>query len=264
MESTSILEIKDLYTYIKTDDGKHPIVKKVNLQLKSGEIHGIVGESGSGKTFTAKSILRLHDEKDVEYEGEILYEGTNLLGIPEKELSQYREKKISYVFQNPMNSFDSLYTIGSQIEETLRYVGGLDKKQAKKKTLELLESVGVTPAEEKVGKYPHEFSGGMLQRSMIALALACSPKVMIADEATTALDVTMQAKILRLLKSIRDNTNLAVLCITHDLGVVAEICDTVTVMYQGEVVETGSVRDIFDRPKHEYTKKLLESFREVS
>ena len=144
------------------------------------------------------------------------------------------------------------------------YVGGLDKKQAKKKTLELLESVGVTPAEEKVGKYPHEFSGGMLQRSMIALALACSPKVMIADEATTALDVTMQAKILRLLKSIRDNTNLAVLCITHDLGVVAEICDTVTVMYQGEVVETGSVRDIFDRPKHEYTKKLLESFREVS
>lgn len=264
MESTSILEIKNLYTYIKTEGERRPIVKNVSLDLKAGEIHGIVGESGSGKTFTAKSILRLHDEKEVEYEGEILFDDVNLFELSEKEMYQYREKKISYVFQNPMNSFDSLYTIGSQIEETLRYTAGLDKKAAKKKTLELLESVGVTPAKEKANKYPHEFSGGMLQRSMIALALACSPKVLIADEATTALDVTMQAKILQLFKQIRDNTGLSILCITHDLGVVAEICDTVTVMYQGEVVENGSVRDIFDRPQHEYTKRLLQSFREVS
>ncbi|MBO4591192.1 MAG: ABC transporter ATP-binding protein [Eubacterium sp.] len=264
MERTSILEIRDLYTYIKTDGERKPIVKGVNIELKPGEIHGIVGESGSGKTFTAKSILRLHDETQVDYEGSVIYEDVNLLELTEREMYIYREKEISYVFQNPMNSFDSLFTIGSQIEETLRYTAGLDKKEAKKKTLELLESVGVTPAKEKADKYPHEFSGGMLQRSMIALALACNPKVVIADEATTALDVTMQAKILKLFKHIRDENNISILCITHDLGVVAEICDTVTVMYHGEVVEIGSVRDIFDRPQHEYTKRLLQSFKEVS
>ena len=154
--------------------------------------------------------------------------------------------------------------MGSQIEETLRYVAGLGKKEAREKTYELLESVGVTPAKKRANQYPYEFSGGMLQRSMIALAIACNPQILIADEATTALDVTMQARVLQLFKKLRNEKGLSILCITHDLGVVAEICDTVTVMYQGRVVETGSVRDIFNNPKHEYTKKLLKSFKEVS
>ena len=260
----SILQINELKTSIRIPEGRREIVKGLNLELKKGEIHGIVGESGSGKTFTAKSILRLHDESEVEYEGEIIYGGVNLLELSEKEMAKYREKEISYVFQNPSASFDSLYTIGAQIEETLRYVAGLGKKEAKERVLELLESVGVTPAEQKAKQYPHEFSGGMLQRSMIALAIACDPKILIADEATTALDVTMQAKVLHLFKELRDERELSVLCITHDMGVVAEICDTVTVMYDGAAVECGSVRDIFDRPKHPYTKKLLESFRELS
>ncbi|MBE5843973.1 MAG: ABC transporter ATP-binding protein [Butyrivibrio sp.] len=260
----NILEIRNLKTGIRGTEGFREIVKNVNIDLKEGDIHGIVGESGSGKTFTAKSILRLHDEADIKYEGEIIYNGVNLLSLSDKEVADYREKNISYVFQNPAGSFDNLFTVGSQIEETLRYVAGLGKKEAREKTYELLESVGVTPAKKRANQYPYEFSGGMLQRSMIALAIACNPQILIADEATTALDVTMQARVLQLFKKLRNEKGLSILCITHDLGVVAEICDTVTVMYQGRVVETGSVRDIFNNPKHEYTKKLLKSFKEVS
>ena len=219
MESTSILEIKNLYTYIKTEGERRPIVKNVSLDLKAGEIHGIVGESGSGKTFTAKSILRLHDESSIKYEGEINYGGVNLLGLTEAQVAKYRERDIAYIFQNPSGSFDNLFTVGDQIEETLRYVAGLSKLEAKKKTFELLESVGVTPAKKRV---------------------------------------------LQLFKKLRDERNLSVLCITHDLGVVAEICDTVSVMYDGRIVETGDVRTIFNSPRHEYTKQLLRSFKEVS
>ena len=260
----NILEVKNLSSSIKTEKGIKEIVKDVSFNLRKGEIHGIVGESGSGKTFTAKSIIRLHDEKLVSYGGEVLYGGKNLLQLSEKVFREYREKEISYIFQNPMNSFDNLFTIGSQIIETLQYVGGLKKNEAQKRCYELLESVGVTPAEERAKQYPYEFSGGMLQRSMIALAIACNPKILIADEATTALDVTMQARVLKLLKDIRDEHNLSIICITHDLGVVAEICDTVTVMYNGESIETASVSDIFNNPKHEYTRHLLKKYREVS
>lgn len=260
----NVLEIKGLSTFLKTSGGKRGIVKGVNLELAEGEIHGLVGESGSGKSFTAKSILRLHDESSIKYEGEINYGGVNLLGLTEAQVAKYRERDIAYIFQNPSGSFDNLFTVGDQIEETLRYVAGLSKLEAKKKTFELLESVGVTPAKKRAKQYPYEFSGGMLQRSMIALAIACSPKILIADEATTALDVTMQARVLQLFKKLRDERNLSVLCITHDLGVVAEICDTVSVMYDGRIVETGDVRTIFNSPRHEYTKQLLRSFKEVS
>lgn len=260
----NVLEIKNLTTLLQSSDESREIVKGVNLKLADGELHGLVGESGSGKSFTAKSILRLHDESLVKYEGEIIYDGVNLLELKESQVAKYREKEIAYIFQNPSGSFDNLFTVGNQIEETLRYVAGLSKTEAKNKTYELLESVGVTPAKKRAKQYPYEFSGGMLQRSMIALAIACNPKVLIADEATTALDVTMQARVLRLFKKLRDERNLSVLCITHDLGVVAEICDTVSVMYDGHIVETGDVRKIFSSPEHEYTKQLLKSFKEVS
>lgn len=259
-----ILDIRGLNVYIESSAVKKEIVKDINLKIKEGEIHGLVGESGSGKSFTAKSILRLHDETAVSYEGEIIYEGVNLIDLSESEIAKYRERDISYIFQNPSGSFDNLFTVGSQIEETLRYVAGLSRSAAKKKSYELLENVGVTPAEKRAKQYPYEFSGGMLQRSMIALAIACNPKILIADEATTALDVTMQARVLQLFKKLRDEKNLSVLCITHDLGVVAEICDTVSVMFEGRIVETGDVRTIFNSPEHEYTKHLLRSFKEVS
>lgn len=259
----NVLEIKDLNVSIKSREGRD-IVKGVSLNIKEGEIHGLVGESGSGKSFTAKSILRLHDESATQYKGAIIYNNQNLLELKESEFKKFRERDISYIFQNPTGSFDNLFTVGEQIEETLRYVAGYNKSEAKSKSYELLESVGVTPAKKRAKQYPYEFSGGMLQRSMIALAIACNPKLLIADEATTALDVTMQARVLQLFKKLRDERNLSVLCITHDLGVVAEICDTVSVMYVGRIVETNDVRNIFNSPKHEYTKHLLRSFKEVS
>ncbi len=254
---SEILKIDNLGVEISTDSGIGHALRGVSLSLKKGEIHGMVGESGCGKTVTAKSILRLHDEKTVRYTGKIFYEGRDLLSVKEKEMRTYRGKKIAYVFQNPMTSFDNLFTVGEQIAETVREHTGISKKEARERAVELLKKVGVTPAEKRAKQYPYEFSGGMLQRAMIAMAISCNPEILIADEATTALDVTMQARILRLISKLRDETNLSVLCITHNLGVVAEICDTVSVMYGGRVVEEGCVRDIFHHPKHPYTRELI-------
>lgn len=259
----NILEIKDLHVGIYTDNGIANIVQGINLNLKRGEIHGVVGESGCGKTVTAKSVLRLHDENNVKYSGSIQYNFNNtkkdILSLKEKELKQYRGKEIAYIFQNPMTSFDNLFTVGEQIAEGIREHLKLSKKDASNKSVELLNAVGVTPADKRAVQYPYEFSGGMLQRAMIAMAISCEPKILIADEATTALDVTMQARVLELLKKLRDDKGLSILCITHNFGVVAEICDTVTVMYSGKVVENGPVEDIFHNPGHPYTKELIES-----
>lgn len=254
-----ILELKDLQVDLLTEKGIGKAVRGMNLTLDKGEIHGIVGESGCGKTVTAKSILRLHDEKKTEYRGCILYgdQKTSLLELTEKSMNRYRGKEIAYVPQNPMTSFDNLYTIGEQIAETMRQHLKLSAKDAWARTLVLLTQVGVTPAEKRALQYPYEFSGGMLQRTMIALAVSCHPGILIADEATTALDVTMQARVLKLLKRLRDETGMSILCITHNFGVVAEICDRVTVMYGGTVVESGSVSDIFNSSKHPYTETLI-------
>ena len=262
--SDNILDISNLNVKILTDNGEVHIVRGVNLTLKRGEIHGIVGESGCGKTVTAKSVLRLHDENYVGYSGSIRYNGeVNLLELNESDMRKYRGRKISYIFQNPMTSFDNLFTIGEQLSEVIREHLKLSKKEAYKRAVELLEAVGVTPAEHRATQYPYEFSGGMLQRTMIAMAIACDPGVLIADEATTALDVTMQARILALLKKLRDDKGLSVLCITHNFGVVAEICDTVTVMYAGTVVESGKVTDIFHNAKHPYTIELINNIQGV-
>lgn len=256
-----ILDIKDLQVDLLTEKGIGRAVRGINITLAEGEIHGIVGESGCGKTVTAKSILRLHDEKKIEYRGSILYgsEGTNLVAIKEKSMNCFRGRKIAYVPQNPMTSFNNLYTIGEQIAETIREHLKLPPKEAWRRTIELLEQVGVTPADKRALQYPYEFSGGMLQRAMIALMISCNPKILIADEATTALDVTMQARVLALLKKLRDENGMAILCITHNFGVVAEICDTVTVMYAGRVVESGDVDTIFHNSRHPYSQALIKN-----
>lgn len=252
-----ILEIKDLQVDLLTEYGIGHGTRGIDLCLQRGEIHGIVGESGCGKTVTAKSVLRLHDEKKTQYHGEILYQGKNLLEANQKELRKIRGGEISYVFQQPMTSFDNLFPIGNQIVETILAHENCSKKEAWERTYKLLEAVGVTPAKKRAKQYPYEFSGGMLQRTMIAMSIAANPSVLIADEVTTALDVTMQARVLELLKTLRDRQNLSILCITHNFGVVAEICDTVSVMYAGTVVETGPVRKIFHESVHPYTKKLI-------
>lgn len=258
---SKILDITNLQVDLLTEKGIGKAVRGINLTLEEGEIHGIVGESGCGKTVTAKSILRLHDEKKIEYRGNIFYgtENINLLTLKEKNMNSFRGKKIAYVPQNPMTSFDNLYTIGEQIAETIREHLKLSKKEAWQRSLELLEQVGVTPANKRAHQYPYEFSGGMLQRTMIALAISCNPSILIADEATTALDVTMQARVLALLKKLRDETGMAILCITHNFGVVAEICDTVTVMYAGTIVESGNVGTIFHNSRHPYTQALIKN-----
>lgn len=256
---SNILEVSDLHVDVLTERGIGHVVRGLDLSLAKGEIHGIVGESGCGKTVTAKSILQLHDGKKTEYRGSIRYRDTDLLTLKEKKIRHIRGKEIAYIFQHPMTSFDNLFTIGEQISETIRQHLPIAKKEAWQKTLELLVAVGVTPAEKRARQHPYEFSGGMLQRAMIAMAISADPQILIADEATTALDVTMQARVLALLKKLRDENHLSILCITHNFGVVAEICDTVTVMYAGTVVETGSVREIFYQSIHPYTRGLIEN-----
>lgn len=259
--SDEILKIRGLNVEMLTENGMVQLVRGVRIDLKEGEIHGIVGESGCGKTVTAKSVMRLHDERYTHYSGSIRFGDTDILTIKEGDMRKLRGSQIAYVFQNPMTSFDSLFTIGEQIAEGIRAHSKLSKKEAYAKAVELLESVGVTPGEKRAAQYPHEFSGGMLQRAMIAMSVSCDPKVLIADEATTALDVTMQARVLELLKKLRDEKGLSILCITHNFGVVAEICDTVTVMYAGHVAESGTVSEIFHSPKHPYTEELIKNIK---
>ncbi|AAU07188.1 MULTISPECIES: ABC transporter ATP-binding protein [Borreliella] len=260
MEKENILEIKNLAIEFRLKHTTIHPVRNINLSVKRGEIRAIVGESGSGKSVTSMAILKLLPELTTVYKsGEILFENQDLLKLSEKELLKIRGNKISMIFQDPMTSLNPFLRISTQLEETIILHQGLGKKDAKEKAIEMLKTVGVVNAEERIRHFPHQFSGGMRQRVMIAMALSCHPSLLIADEPTTALDVTIQEQILLLIKNLSKKFNTSTIFITHDLAVVAEICDTVSVMYQGKIVEEGTVEEIFNNPKHPYTIGLLKS-----
>lgn len=262
-DDNTVLEIRGLRTDVISTRGIYHTVRGVNFEIKKGEIMGIVGESGCGKSMTAKSILRLNQEDKSFYEGEVLYhlkgEKKDLMKMTREEIRDIRGKEIAMISQNPMEAFDPLYTIGNQIVEMIIQHNGVSRKTALKEATLLLEKVGITPGGTRAKQYPHEFSGGMLQRAAIGMMVSCGPKLLIADEPTTALDVTMQSQILKLLKMLRGQNGMSILLITHNFGVVAEICDKVCVMYAGEIVESGSVKAIFSEPRHPYTQALLKS-----
>ncbi len=255
-----LLDIKDLKTTFDTHDGVVPAVDGVSFGIRSGETVGVVGESGCGKSVTALSVMGLVPYPPGKIEGgQVIFEGEDLLQKSSEEVRRIRGDKISMIFQEPMTSLNPVYTIGNQIGETLEYHWHYSKKQALERTISLLASVGIPEPEARVKQYPHELSGGMRQRAMIAMALACDPKLLIADEPTTALDVTIQAQILEVMRGVRDRFGTAIMLITHDLGVVAEMAERVVVMYLGRIVEEGSVREIFYSPMHPYTDALLRS-----
>jgi len=257
---TSLLEIRSLKTVFKTEYGNIPAVDNIDLVIHHGETVGLVGESGCGKSVTALSILRLLPSPQGKVvEGEINFKARNLLDLSESQMRKIRGKEISMVFQEPMTSLNPVYTCGRQIIETLQLHEGLSRQQALQKTIDLLESVGISDASRRVWEYPHQLSGGMRQRVMIAMALSCNPVLLIADEPTTALDVTIQAQILDLLTALKEKHNMALLLITHDLGVVAQMATKVVVMYAGKVVEVSDVVSLFRKPLHPYTQGLLRS-----
>jgi peptide/nickel transport system ATP-binding protein len=256
-----LLEVRDLSVCFYTKRGTVRAVRGVNLTLEKGETLGIVGESGSGKTVTARAILGLIERPGKVTAGDVLWKGESLIhGKGAAARAQgIRGKDASLIFQNPMTSFNPLFTIGQQINEVLRFHLGMTKKQATERSIELLSLVGMSNPRQRVAQYPHEFSGGMRQRAMIAMALACDPELVIADEPTTALDVTIQAQILELIADLQQRLGLAVILITHDLAVVAGVCHNVRVMYAGRIFETGNVRDLFTKPGHPYTVGLMKS-----
>lgn len=260
----SLLEVKDLKTYFYTDAGVGKAVDGVTFSLDKGKVLGIVGESGCGKSVTSLSIMRLVDPATGRYEGgSIEFNGQDILKLPEKEMRKLRGNRISMIFQEPMTSLNPVFTIGYQIEESLILHKGMDKKAARQRAVELLELVGIPEAGKRVEEYPHQLSGGMRQRVMIAMALAGDPELLIADEPTTALDVTIQAQILELLKSLQKKLGMSIIIITHDLGVIAEMADEVAVMYAGDIVEKAKTRELFDNPLHPYTVGLMNSIPDV-
>lgn len=254
--SRAVVELKDLQTHFQTEEGTVKAVNHVSFSVREGETVCVVGESGCGKSVTALSIMGLIAESGGIVGGDILYEGKSLLGMKEKELRSLRGNDIAMIFQEPMTSLNPVFTVGEQIVETLREHELLSKNEAYKKAIELIRKVGIARADEIVHSYPHELSGGMLQRIMIAIALSCNPKLLIADEPTTALDVTIQAQILDLLRQVKEEFKTSILLITHDLGVVAEMADYVVVMYGGKVIEEAPVLEIFQNPKHPYTQEF--------
>jgi len=257
---TPELLVKNLKVSFSTSKKELIAVRGISYQLNQGEILALVGESGCGKTVSALSILRLIQEPPGKIvSGEILFAGKDLLKLQKKELQNLRGKDIAMIFQDPMTSLNPVLTIGEQIIETLLRHTSLSRKKAREKSFRLLEQVEIPSPKQKLDQYPHQLSGGMRQRVMIAMALSCSPRILIADEPTTALDVLIQAQILSLLKKIKNDTQMSILLITHDLGVVAEVAERVMVMYAGEIVESGSVNDLFRSPLHPYTIGLMES-----
>ncbi|MGZ3768782.1 MAG: ABC transporter ATP-binding protein [Bdellovibrio sp.] len=258
--SNILLEVQDLKTRFKTDEGTFLAVDGVSFSVKKGQTLGIVGESGCGKSVTSLSIMRLIQQPGSIESGKVLFKGQNLLDIPESKMREIRGNEIAMIFQEPMTSLNPVYTIGDQIEEAiLLHQKDLNKKQAREKAIDMLRIVGIPAPEKRFHEYPHQLSGGMRQRVMIAMAISCNPELLIADEPTTALDVTIQAQILDLMRKLQKDFNAGMILITHDLGVVAEMCQEVAVMYAGKVVEFGTVEDIFYRPKHPYTRGLLDS-----
>lgn len=253
-----LLEIKDLFIRYETTDGIVYAVNGVSLQLEQGKTLGLVGETGAGKTTLAKGIMRLIPNPPGKIMGgEILYEGKNLLNNTDTEIRSIRGNEISMIFQDPMTSLNPVLTVGDQIAEVIAIHEKVNKQEAKEKAKEMLELVGIP--KEREGEYPHQFSGGMKQRVIIAIALACNPQLLIADEPTTALDVTIQAQVLDMMTNLKQKLNTAMLLITHDLGVVAQTCDQVAIMYAGEIVEYGELRDLFKNTKHPYTMGLFGS-----
>ncbi|KYD10664.1 ABC transporter ATP-binding protein [Heyndrickxia sporothermodurans] len=256
----NLLEVKDLHVSFGTYAGEVQAVRGVSFEVKQGEAIAIVGESGCGKSVTAKSIMKLLSTPPAKYKsGSILFNGQDLIPKNEREMQRIRGNDISMIFQDPMTSLNPTSKVGSQIMEAVLQHNKVSRKEAWTVAKEMLELVGIPQPEKRLDQYPHEFSGGMRQRAMIAMALACRPKLLIADEPTTALDVTIQAQILELMKGLQQKTETSIILITHDLGVVAEMCDRVIVMYAGKVVETGTVEEIFEKPQHPYTKGLLKS-----
>jgi len=252
-----LLKVNNLKTYFFTDDGVVKAVDGVNFEVYPGETLGIVGESGCGKSVTSLSILRLLDEKGKIVDGEIIFEGKDLVKLDENKMREIRGNDIAMIFQEPMVALNPVYTVGDQIMEAIILHQKVHKDEARKIAIDMLRKVGIPEPEKRVDEYPHELSGGMRQRAMIAMALSCHPKLLIADEPTTALDVTIQAQILELMKQLQKDLDMAIIMITHDLGVIAEISDRVAVMYAGKMVEYTDVKRLFKNPKHPYTWALL-------
>ncbi len=259
MSAAHLLEVNDLQTQFPTRSGLVRAVDGVSFHLDRGELLGLVGESGCGKSITALSVMRLIAPPGKIVKGEILFDGKDLLTLSDADMRQMRGDDIAMIFQDPMTSLNPVFTVGEQIAEALRLHRKLSRKDARRATIEAMREVAIPDPSRRVDDYPHQLSGGMRQRVMIAMALACNPKLLIADEPTTALDVTIQAQILELLDELRKQRELAVLLITHDLGVVAEVADRVAVMYTGRIVEQSPVEELFARPKHPYTEGLLRS-----
>jgi peptide/nickel transport system ATP-binding protein len=259
-----LLDVKNLKTYFFTDEGVVRAVDGVDLYIEKGETLGVVGESGCGKSVTALSVMKLIPQPPGKIvEGEILYNGTDLVNLPAGQMRKIRGKEISMIFQEPMTSLNPVFTCGEQIAEALRLHEGLGRRAAMDKTVEMLKLVHIPNAERRVKEYPHQLSGGMRQRIMIAMALSCNPKLLIADEPTTALDVTIQAQILELLNELKSKLKMAVMLITHDMGVIAETAQRVVVMYAAKVAEEASVGDLFKEPLHPYTQGLLRSIPRI-
>ena len=257
--STPLLQVKNLCTSFDVDAGEVRAVNGISFSLDKGRVLGIVGESGSGKSVTAYSIMRILVEPGRIKSGEILFDGQDIVKFSKKQMSEFRGKRVSIIFQDPMTSLNPTYTIGNQLREAILLHTNRNHEQANARAVEMLKLVGVNEPEKRLKQYPHELSGGMRQRVMIAMALACEPDILIADEPTTALDVTIQAQILELMKDLQKKLGMAIIMITHDLGVIADMCDEIIVMYAGRICERGTVDEIFYNPKHEYTKGLLRS-----
>ena len=259
-----VLQVEDLHTSFFTDSGEVKAVNGVSFTLKPGEIMGIVGESGSGKSVTAYSIMQILAETGRIVGGRVLFKGEDMSGWNSKQMQSFRGKHCSIIFQDPMTSLNPVFTIGSQLMEAILLHTNKTKEQARARAVEMLELVGVNEPQRRIKQYPYELSGGMRQRVMIAMALACEPDILIADEPTTALDVTIQAQILELMQDLQKKLGMAIIMVTHDLGVIADMCDKIIVMYGGSICERGTADDIFYDPRHEYTKGLLRSIPNVT
>lgn len=258
MEKNNLLEIKDLSVQFASDGKVVKAVNNISLQLKKGETLGLVGETGAGKTTVAKSILQILPTPPAKItSGEITFEGQDILKLPERKMRSIKGDKISMIFQDPMTALNPIMTVGKQIAEAIRLHNKMSKAEADVEAVKMLEMVGIPG--ERFGEYPHQFSGGMKQRVVIAMALACKPELLLADEPTTALDVTIQAQVLEMMNKLKTELNTSVILITHDLGVVAEMCEKVAIIYSGEVVEYGTVEDVFDHTAHPYTQGLFDS-----
>jgi len=258
-ESKYILEVDDLHTSFFTDSGEVKAVNGLSFNLEPGKTLGIVGESGSGKSVTAYSIMQILAETGKIVGGKVLFKGEDIAGWSEAQMQKFRGSKVSIIFQDPMTSLNPVFTVGYQLDEAVKLHTNKSKEEAKARSIEMLTLVGVNEPAKRYNQYPHELSGGMRQRVMIAMALCCEPDILIADEPTTALDVTIQAQILELMQELQEKMGMAIIMVTHDLGVIASMCDEILVMYGGRVCERGTADDIFYRPAHEYTKGLLRS-----